>query len=83
MPYVLSSQIACTSEEVFVIILKLDLSFFLNILEVEKMKLVSKLTHSMFKVAFSLVSASQGDVLPPGNPSKEMDTWKGKCKLWR
>lgn len=36
----------------------------------------------MFKVAsvFSLIYVVWGDLLAPGNPSKEMDNWKGESK---
>lgn len=56
----------------------LDLSFVWNLHEGEKMKLGSKLTHSMFKAAsiLSLVSSGQGDVLARGIPTKGGDTWK-------
>lgn len=39
-----------------------------------------ELAHNMFKVVSicSFVSVEWGDVLSLCNPSKEMDTWKGK-----
>lgn len=41
-----------------------------------------ELAYSMFKVAsiFSLDSVGRGDVLCPGNPFKERDTWKEKVE---
>lgn len=46
------------------------------------MEMAYEISHSMFKVAsiFSLVSIRHGDVLAPGSPFKERDTWKEKVR---
>lgn len=44
------------------------------------MEMVDEFAHSMFKVSsiLSLIFVGWGDVLAPGGPLKEMNTWKGK-----
>lgn len=46
------------------------------------MDLVSKSTHIVYWATslFTFIAANMGDVLEAGNPSKEMDTQKGKCE---
>lgn len=46
------------------------------------MKLNSEITHNIYLIMslLSLVAAGREDVLGLGNPSKERDTWKGKCE---
>lgn len=79
---VFSFWLARTFEEAATIVSMSDLSFVQNLLEGENMELIPEITHSMFKVVslFSLVSASIGDTLALGNPTKERDTWKEKCE---
>lgn len=82
MRAVFSSLIAQSSKENADIVSMLKLSFVQNLYGVEMIELVSQITHNMYQVTylFSLVVAGRGDVLAAGNPSKERDTWKGKCK---
>lgn len=71
-----------TFEEAPAIVLTSDLSFFHNLLEVDKMEIYSKLAPNMFKVAsiFYLVSVVQGNYLALKIPFKESDTWKEKAE---
>lgn len=60
-----------------------DLFFIQNLLETEKMDILSEVMFKMYRVShlFSLAYDGKGDVLDVGNPSKERDIWKGKCKF--
>lgn len=71
-----------TFEEVVVIVSASDLSVVHNLPKGDKMEMVFKFTHNMFKVAyvFSLVSAGRSDVLASDNPFKKRDTPKGKVE---
>ncbi|CAI8591072.1 unnamed protein product [Vicia faba] len=82
IPNVFSYRLTCTLEEAAVIVSMSDLSFIQNIPQGEKMEIIFELAHNIFKndSIFSLISTGQGDVLAPGNPTKERDTWKGKCE---
>lgn len=46
------------------------------------MGFVFETTHSVYLTAslLCLVTIGRADVLAVGNPSKEIDTWKGKCE---
>lgn len=46
------------------------------------MKLNSEITHNIYLIVsvLSLVDSNREDVVALGNPSKESDTWKGKCE---
>lgn len=59
MPNVFSSRLIRTLEEAGIIISMSDLSFVQHLPKVDKMELISKITHNMFNVTslFSLVSA--------------------------
>lgn len=82
IPYIFSSQLPRTHEEVATTISTLNLSFIQDLPEGDKMELDFDLTHNMFKVAsiFSLVFVGWGYVLVLSNPFKERNTWKGKVE---
>lgn len=61
-----SSRLVPTHENDATIISMLDLSFIYSLHKLNKME---------------LLSASQGEVLDLGNPTKERDTWKGKVEV--
>lgn len=77
---VFSSRLSCIPHEDASIISTLDFSFVQILPKGEKMYLAFELTHNMFKFAyiFSLISFHYGDILAPGKPIKERDTWEGK-----
>lgn len=81
---ILLSQIRCTLEETSTVMSKEDLFYLHNIPEAYKMELFSKATFYTYREAylFSLVFvASWDNVLAMGNPSKERNTWMGKCEV--
>lgn len=47
------------------------------------MELFSKVTFYAYWMTslFSLAIIAQGEILAMGNPSKERDTWMGKCEV--
>lgn len=59
-----------------------DLYFVQNLHEEDKMEFLSEVTYHTYWASsiFSLDGAVRGDFLALGNPSKERDTWKGKCE---
>ena len=77
---ILLSQLASTLEVVVVVVSIEDLLFVQNIFEMEKF--LSEITFNMYQDSslLSPVVAGRGDILVAGNPSKEEDTWKGKCE---
>ena len=59
-----------------------DLYFVQNLPEGDKIEMSSDLAFSTFKVTsiLYLVFVQRGNVLGPGSPFKERDTWKGKVE---
>lgn len=80
---VFTFQLVHTPKEVDTTVSTSDLFFVQNLSEREKMELVSEVTHKICLVVslFSLIVVGKGDVLTADNPSKEMDTWKGKYEV--
>lgn len=80
---ILSSRLSCIPHEDASIVSTFDLSFIQILPKGGKMYLSFELTHNMFKFAyiFSLISFGCGDILAPGKPIKERDTWEGKCEI--
>lgn len=77
-----SSPLARTPEEAATTVSELDLSFIQNLSEVEKMCLVSEVTHNIYRASFLfsvVVVVGRRDILVVGNPPKKRETWKGKC----
>lgn len=77
---ILSSWINYTPHEVITSMSEDDFAYFQKLYEAEKMKLFYEVSFYTYQAAslFSLVTVGRGDVLAMGNPTKGMDTWKGK-----
>lgn len=72
-----------TRGETVVIVSTSDLTFVKNLSKGYKKELASHLSQIMFKsgTTFSLVFFGRGDILAPGSPSQERDTWKEKVEV--
>lgn len=82
MHIIIPSRIPRIPKQVVVTVFMGDLSFIHNLFEEEKMEHLSEITlHTYLDTSlFSLATASIEDVLVIGNPSRERDTWEGKCE---
>lgn len=77
-----SSRLACTPNEVVVVVSMEDQYYVQNLYVAQKMDLVYEVTRRKYQAysLLSMVAAGRGDVLDSKNSYKEMDIWKGKCK---
>lgn len=82
MPFVFPFRFDCTPKEATTIVSIEYQSFFQTLSGTEKMKLIIEIIHNMYRASslFSLVAVGPEDFLVTSNPSKEMETWKVKCK---
>lgn len=80
LPSIIPTRVPHTLEEVIVVVFPEDLSFIQNLIETDKMELLSGAIYHTYRVnfLFSLVSVGQCDVLVVGNHSKKRDNQKGK-----